>query len=61
MNKGKIGPQRDYNLGFKLVIISQVENSEMTYKQARKAPSEFQRRFPHNSILFLIISEILLT
>jgi len=29
--------QRDYNLGFKLSIVSQVEKGEMTYKQAQKA------------------------
>lgn len=29
--------QRDYNLGFKLAVISQVEKGEMTYKQAQKA------------------------
>lgn len=29
--------QRDYNLGFKLSVISQVEKGEMTYKQAQKA------------------------
>ena len=29
--------QRDYNMGFKLAIISQVEKGEMTYKQAQKA------------------------
>ncbi len=29
--------QRDYNLGFKLAVISQVEEGEMTYKQAQKA------------------------
>ncbi len=29
--------QRDYNLGFKLAIVSQVEKGEMTYKQAQKA------------------------
>lgn len=28
--------QRDYNLGFKLSVVSQVENGEMTYKQAQK-------------------------
>lgn len=27
--------QRDYNLGFKLAVISQVEKGEMTYKQAQ--------------------------
>lgn len=29
--------QRDYNLGFKLSVVSQVEKGEMTYKQAQKA------------------------
>ena len=29
--------QRDYNLGFKLAVISQVEKGEMTYKQAQRA------------------------
>ena len=29
--------QRDYTLGFKLAVISQVEKGEMTYKQAQKA------------------------
>ena len=29
--------QRDYNLGFQLAVISQVEKGEMTYKQAQKA------------------------
>ena len=29
--------QRDYNLGFKLAVINQVEKGEMTYKQAQKA------------------------
>ena len=29
--------QRDYNLGFKLAVISQVEKGEMTYKQAQNA------------------------
>jgi transposase-like protein len=28
--------QRDYNLGFKLAVISQVEKGEITYKQAQK-------------------------
>lgn len=28
--------QRDYNLGFKLAVVSQVEQGEMTYKQAQK-------------------------
>ena len=29
--------QRDYPLGFKLAVISQVEKGDMTYKQAQKA------------------------
>jgi len=29
--------QRDYNMGFKLSIVNQVEEGEMTYKQAQKA------------------------
>lgn len=29
--------QRDYTLGFKLGVISQIEKGEMTYKQAQKA------------------------
>lgn len=29
--------QRDYNMGFKLAVVSQVEKGEMTYKQAQKA------------------------
>lgn len=29
--------QRNYNIGFKLAVISQVEKGEMTYKQAQKA------------------------
>ncbi len=29
--------QRDYNLGFKLSVVSQIEKGEMTYKQAQKA------------------------
>lgn len=28
--------QRDYNIGFKLAVVSQVEKGEMTYKQAQK-------------------------
>lgn len=28
--------QRDYNLGFKLAVISQVEKGELTYKQAQE-------------------------
>jgi len=27
--------QRDYNLGFKLAIVEQVEKSDLTYKQAQ--------------------------
>lgn len=29
--------QRDYNLGFKLAVVGQVEEGEMTYKQAQNA------------------------
>lgn len=29
--------QRDYNMGFKLAVVSQVEKGEMTYKQAQIA------------------------
>ncbi|SEL66644.1 hypothetical protein SAMN04488008_104467, partial [Maribacter orientalis] len=29
--------QRDYNLGFKLSVVHQVEKGEMTYKQAQKS------------------------
>ncbi len=29
--------QQDYNLGFKLRLVSQVEKGELTYKQAQKA------------------------
>ncbi len=29
--------QRDYNMGFKLSVVSQVEKGEMTYKQAQRA------------------------
>lgn len=29
--------QQDYNLGFKLAVIAQVEKGDMTYKQAQKA------------------------
>lgn len=29
--------QRDYNMGFKIAVIEQVEKGEMTYKQAQKA------------------------
>ena len=36
-NQRKKRTQRDYNLGFKLAVISQVEKGEMTYKQAQKA------------------------
>lgn len=28
--------QRDYNLGFKLAVVSQIEKGELTYKQAQK-------------------------
>lgn len=33
---GKKRTQRDYNMGFKLAVISQVEKGEITYKQAQK-------------------------
>ena len=36
-NRRKKRTQRDYNMGFKLAVISQVEKGEMTYKQAQKA------------------------
>jgi transposase-like protein len=40
MNRSENRPekrsQRDYNLGFKLAVISQVEKGEFTYKQAQK-------------------------
>lgn len=29
--------QRDYDIGFKLAVVSQVEKGEMTYKQAQRA------------------------
>ena len=35
-NSRKKRTQRDYNLGFKLAVVSQVEKGEMTYKQAQK-------------------------
>ena len=28
--------QRDYNMGFKLAVVSQVERGELTYKQAQR-------------------------
>lgn len=34
--KRKRRTQRDYNLAFKLQVISQIEKGEMTYKQAQK-------------------------
>jgi len=36
-NTRKKRSQQDYNLGFKLAVISQVEKGEMTYKQAQEA------------------------
>lgn len=33
---GKKRTQQDYNLGFKLAVIDQVEKGDMTYKQAQK-------------------------
>lgn len=35
-NRPEKRSQRDYNLGFKLAVISQVEKGELTYKQAQK-------------------------
>lgn len=37
LNQRKKRTQRDYNLGFKLAVVSQVEKGEMTYKQAQQA------------------------
>lgn len=34
--KGKKRSQRDYNLGFKLTLVSRIEKGEMTYKQAQR-------------------------
>jgi transposase len=34
--KSKRRSQRDYNLGFKLAVVDQVEKGELTYKQAQK-------------------------
>ena len=34
-NKVKKRTQRDYNMGFKLAVISQVEKGELSYKQAQ--------------------------
>ena len=34
-NKRRKRTQRDYNLGFKLAVVEQVEKGEMTYKQAQ--------------------------
>lgn len=36
-SRGKKRTQRDYTMGFKLSVVSQVEKGEMTYKQAQKA------------------------
>ncbi|MDO6738685.1 helix-turn-helix domain-containing protein, partial [Wenyingzhuangia sp. 2_MG-2023] len=36
-NPRKKRSQRDYTLGFKLAVVSQVEKGEMSYKQAQKA------------------------
>ena len=35
-NQRKKRTQRDYNLAFKLAVVSQVEKGEMTYKQAQQ-------------------------
>jgi transposase-like protein len=37
VNKKKRRTQRDYNLGFKLAVVAQVEKGEMTYRQAQAA------------------------
>ena len=34
-NRRKKRTQRDYNLGFKLAVVEQVEKGEMTYRQAQ--------------------------
>lgn len=34
--KGEKRSQRDYNLGFKLALVSRIEKGEMTYKQAQR-------------------------
>jgi transposase len=36
-NRREKRTQRDYNLGFKLGVVEQVEKGEMTYKQAQRA------------------------
>jgi hypothetical protein len=36
-NPRKNRTQRDYSLGFKLAVVSQVEKGDMTYKQAQKS------------------------
>jgi transposase-like protein len=36
-NERKRRSQRDYNLGFKLAVVDQVEKGDMTYKQVQKA------------------------
>lgn len=36
LNPGRKRTQRDYNLGFKLSVVDQVEQGELTYKQAQK-------------------------
>jgi transposase len=35
-SKQKKRTQRDYTIGFKLVVVSQVEKGDMTYKQAQR-------------------------
>jgi transposase len=37
VNKRKKRTQRDYNIGFKLAVVAQVEKGEMTYRQAQAA------------------------
>jgi transposase-like protein len=34
-NKSRKRTQRDYNLGFKLAVVEQIEKGEMSYKQAQ--------------------------
>lgn len=36
VTKKKKRTQRDYNLGFKLAVVNQVEKGELTYKQAQR-------------------------
>ena len=36
ITRAKKRTQRDYNLGFKMLVVEQVEKGDMTYKQAQK-------------------------